>query len=83
MPRRRRSNEGMPSFEVRKPPSDITFVPPDSLLEPYPKACRFDTQYLDVAQRRFKEYILNGVAWANEERQKGNPYARFHPKPSV
>jgi len=77
MPRRRGRNEGMPSLEVRKPPSDITFVPPDSLLEPYPKVCRIDAQYLDVAQRRFKEYILNGVAWANEERRKGNPYARF------
>lgn len=76
MPRGRK-NQGMPSFEVQKPPSEITFVPPDSLLEPYPKECRIDTQYLDVAQRRFREYILNGVAWANEERLKGDPYARF------
>jgi len=67
----------MPSFEVRKPPSDVTFVPPDSLLEPYPKEFRIDTQYLDVAHKRFKEYILNGVAWANEQRQNWNPYARF------
>jgi len=74
---RRKKNQGVPRFEVQKPPSEVAFVPPDSLLEPYPKACRLDTQYLDVAQRRFKEYILNGVAWANEEREKGNAYARF------
>ncbi|MGC9075167.1 MAG: DEAD/DEAH box helicase [Candidatus Bipolaricaulaceae bacterium] len=80
---RRRKNQGMPSFrempsfQVQKPPSDITFVPPDSLLEPYPESCRINTQDLDIAQRRFKEYILNGVAWANEQRQSGNPYARF------
>lgn len=76
MPRKRENRE-MPSFEVKKSPSDITFVPPDSLLEPYQIECRIDTQYLDVAQKRFKEYILNGVAWANNQRQKGNPYARF------
>jgi type III restriction enzyme len=77
MPRRRKSDEGMPAFEIQKLPSDITFVPPDSLLDPYPRECRFDTRYLDEAQRRFKEYILNGIAWANEQRKNGNPYARF------
>jgi len=65
------------SFEVKKPPSDITFIPPDSILEPYPKEIRINEPYLDVVERKFKEYILNGIAWANEQRKNGNPYARF------
>ncbi|RLB03596.1 MAG: hypothetical protein DRG59_11525 [Deltaproteobacteria bacterium] len=64
-------------FEVKKPPSDITFIPPDSILEPYPKEIKIDAPYLDIVEKRFKEYILNGIAWANEQRKKGNPYARF------
>jgi len=75
MARRRKNqkNQEMSSFEVREPPSEITFVSPDSLLEPYPETCRINAQ----DRLRFKEYILNGVAWANEQRKSGKPYARF------
>lgn len=76
MTRRKREKDTI-RFEVKKPPSDITFIPPDSILEPYPKEVRIDAPYLDVVERKFKEYILNGIAWANEQRKKGNPYARF------
>ena len=76
MVRRRRGKDTI-TFEVRKPPSDITFIPPDSILEPYPKEVRIDAPYLDVVGRKFKEYIQNGIAWANEQRKRGNPYARF------
>jgi len=74
---RRKKEKDTITFEVRKPPSAITFIPPDSILEPYPKEVRIDAPYLDVVERKFKEYILNGIAWANEQRKKGNPYARF------
>ena len=76
MARRRREKDTI-RFEVKKPPSDITFIPPDSILEPYPKEVRIDAPYLDIIERKFKEYILNGIAWANEQRKNGNPYARF------
>jgi len=64
-------------FEVKKPPSDITFIPPDSILSPYPKRIKIDEHYLELVERKFKEYILNGIAWANEQRKNENPYARF------
>jgi len=64
-------------FEVKKPPSDITFIPPDSILEPYPKWVNIEEHYLDLVEKKFKEYILNGIAWANEQRKNGKPYARF------
>jgi len=64
-------------FEVKKPPSDITFIPPDSILEPYPVPIKIDDAYLETVKKRFREYILNGIAWANEQRKNGKPYARF------
>jgi len=64
-------------FEIKKPPLDITFVPPDSILDPYRKEIKIDEPYLEIVERKFREYILNGIAWANEQRKKGNPYARF------
>lgn len=73
---RKKKNDAI-VFEVKKPPSDITFVPPDSILEPYQKWIRIEEHYLDLVERKFKEYILNGIAWANEQRKDGNPYARF------
>ncbi|MBC7081258.1 MAG: DEAD/DEAH box helicase family protein [Thermoplasmatales archaeon] len=72
---RKRVNEFL--FEVKKPPSDITFVPPDSILHPYPIRIKIDDPYLDNVKRKFEEYICNGIAWANDQRKKGNPYARF------
>jgi len=39
MARKKREKDTI-TFEVRKPPSDITFIPPDSILEPYPKEVR-------------------------------------------
>ena len=74
---RKKKEKDTITFEVRKPPSDITFIPPDSILEPYPKEVRIEAPYLDVVERKFREYILNGIAWANEQRRNGNPYARF------
>ncbi|MRJ06977.1 MAG: hypothetical protein C6I01_05600 [Epsilonproteobacteria bacterium] len=65
------------NFHVQKPPSDIVFVPPDSILEPYPEEIRINDPYFDIVKKRFKEYILNGIAWANKQREAGNPYARF------
>jgi len=76
MARKKKKNNSI-AFEVKKPPSEITFIPPDSILEPYPKEVRIDEPYLDVVKNKFKEYILNGIAWANEQRKNGNPYARF------
>jgi len=64
-------------FEIKKPPSDITFISPDSILEPYPHKIKIDDPYIDVVEKKFKEYIYNGIAWANEQRKKGNPYARY------
>ncbi len=75
MPRKRKSS--FPTIEVEKPPADITFIPPHSILEPYPKWIRIDENFLDLVERRFKKYILDGVAWANSQRKKGNPYARY------
>ena len=75
MPRKKKNDTVV--FEVKKPPSDITFIPPDSILEPYPKWIRIEEHYLDIVEKKFKEYILNGIAWANEQRKNGNPYARF------
>ena len=73
---RKRINERV-AFEVHKPPAEISFVPPDSILEPYPKEIRLTDPYLEAIERKFKEYILNGVSWANEQRENGNPYARY------
>ena len=76
MARRKKEKEAI-TFEVRKPPSDITFIPPDSILESYPKEVNIDVPYLEIVKKRFNEYIQNGIAWANEQRKNGNPYARF------
>ena len=74
---RRKKKKDVTAIEVQKPPSDITFIPPYSLLDPYPKAIRIDDVYLDLVEKRFREYILNGIAWANDQRKKGNSYARY------
>jgi type III restriction enzyme len=66
-----------PKFEVKKPPTDIIFIPPDSILEPYPKPIKIDIPYIEIVEKRFKEYILNGMGWANDQWKKGNPYARY------
>ena len=76
MPRKKRGKE-IYKFEVEKPPLDITFIPPDSILEPYPKEVKIEEPYFDLVEKKFKEYILNGAAWANDQRKNGNPYARF------
>ena len=76
MARRKKEKETI-TFEVRKPPSDITFIPPNSILESYPKKVNIDDPYLEIVKKRFNEYIQNGIAWANEQRKNGNPYARF------
>lgn len=73
----RKKKKDVMTFEVRKPSSDITFIHPDSILEPYPKEIRIEDPYLDNVKRKFREYILNGIAWANEQRKNGDPYARF------
>ncbi|RKX44156.1 MAG: hypothetical protein DRP27_07105 [Thermotogae bacterium] len=70
------------TFEVHKPPAEISFVPPDSILEPYPKEIKLKDHYLETVKRKFKEYIQNGIAWANEQRKNGNPFAR-HPSEAV
>jgi len=41
------------------------------------KEGKIEAPYLDVVKRKSREYILNCIAWANEQRKKGNPYARF------
>ena len=41
MARKKRGKDSI-TFEVRKPPSDITFIPPDSILEPYPKKVKIE-----------------------------------------
>jgi len=65
------------ALEVHKPPQDISFIPPDSILEPYPKEIKLTDPYFEIVEKRFKEYILNGIAWANEQRKNENPYARY------
>jgi len=78
MARRKRQETGVIAFEVEKPPEDITFIAPDSILESYPYKINlkdfFDRKEIE---KQFKEYVYNGIAWANEQRKRGNPYARY------
>ena len=80
---RKRKETGVITFEVEKPPEDITFIAPDSILQPYP----YELDLKDLVDRKeienqFKEYIYTGIAWAKEQRKKGNPYAR-HPSEAL
>ncbi|MHC1590778.1 MAG: DEAD/DEAH box helicase [Candidatus Helarchaeales archaeon] len=63
--------------EVKKPPTKITFIPSDSILEPFPRDIKIETQQVDEAKRIFKNYVLEGIKWADEQRKNGNPRARF------
>jgi len=78
MARRRKQETGVIAFKVEKPPEDITFIAPDSILEPYPYTINLkklaDQKEIE---KKFKEYIYNGIAWANEQRKRENPYARY------
>lgn len=78
MTRRKRKDIGVISFEVEKPPEDITFIPPNSILEPYPYEINLKnlTDRKEI-EKQFKEQIRNGIAWTNNQRKRGNPYARY------
>ena len=78
MPRRKKQDQGVIAFKVDKPPEEISFIAPDSILEPYPH--KIDLKSLDdrkEIEKRFKEYIYNGIAWATSQRKEGNPFARY------
>ena len=63
-------------IDIKKPPSEITFIPPDSILIPYPKEIRLKSCDEDSIMR-FKKYIKDGINWTRQERKNNNPYARF------
>ena len=78
MARRKKQDIGVIAFEIQKPPEDINFVAPDSILEPYPYEINLK-ELIDKKEieRRFKEYFHTGMAWAKEQAKKGNAYARY------
>jgi len=72
-----RSNNKSITIEISKPSEEIEFIPPDSILKPYPKTVKIESDFLESALIRFKEYLQNGILWAKTEWSRENPYARY------